>query len=334
MEENAEVTEISFTVLYALTMVASVLGNTLLIYIVWRKPEVRSLTSFMFVNMAVADLLVTMVMMPWSIAFFYTEGKWQITGILGEITCRGVFYTANVTVMASILCLVFMAIDRYYAVVCPLNRRSLWFRKAKFVSPVVWVMSLILMSVILVFYQLESQSSWCEFNFSVFGITYGEKIGQGFFVYLFFITYVLPLVIISVLYGKVARKIWFHKAPGTQRLHVHQQQEITKRRVIRMLIIIVAAFALCWLPAQAYNLLVAITVMQLNAPLFVMYLVFWLGHANSAINPWLYIGLSGRIKSAFTRMVSTRFSGESNTSQRTKSTKAALLNEQWAEERL
>ena len=328
-----EVIPITFTVLYALTMLASVLGNALLIYIVWQKPEVRSLTSFMFVNMAVADLLVTLVMMPWSIAFFYTESEWQITGILGEITCRAVFYTANVSVMASILCLVFMAIDRYYAVVFPLNRRSLWFRKAKFVSPVVWVMSMILMSGFLVFFGLESQ--FCQSNFSVFGISYEDRIIRGFFVYIFLATYVLPLTAISVLYAKVAHKIWFHKAPGNQLIQIHQQQEITKRKVIRMLIIIVLVFALCWLPAQAYHLFLAITAWQVNAPDFVMYLVFWLGHANSAINPWLYIRLSGRIKSAFTRMVSRRFSGESkNYSQRTKSTRAALLNEQCAEARL
>ena len=330
---ESQVIPITFTVLYALTMLASVLGNALLIYIVWQKPEVRSLTSFMFVNMAVADLLVTLVMMPWSIAHFHTESEWQITGILGEITCRAVFYTANVTVMASILCLVFMAIDRYYAVVRPLNRRSLWFRKAKLVSPVVWIMSMVLMSAWLVFYDLQSQS--CAYNFFLFGITYKDRIIRGFFVYIFLATYVFPLIVISVLYAKVAHKIWFHKAPGNQMVEVHQQQEITKKRVIRMLIIIVVVFALCWLPAQAYHLFLAITAWQVDVPEYVMYLVFWLGHANSAINPWLYIRLCSRIKSAFTRMVSRRINGESKTySQRTKSTRAALLNKQCAETRL
>ena len=330
---ESQVIPITFSVLYALTMLASVLGNALLIYIVWQKPEVRSLTSFMFVNMAVADLLVTLVMMPWSIAHFHTESEWQITGILGEITCRAVVYTANVTVMASILCLVFMAIDRYYAVIRPLNRRSLWFRKAKLVSPVVWIMSMVLMSAWLVFFDLQRQS--CGYNFSLFGITYKERIIRGFFVYIFLATYVFPLIVISVLYAKVAHKIWFHKAPGNQLVEVHQQQEITKKRVIRMLIIIVVVFALCWLPAQAYHLFLAITAWQVHAPDFVMYLVFWLGHANSAINPWLYIRLSSRIKSAFTRMVSRRINGESKTySQRTKSTRAALLNKQCAETRL
>ena len=71
----ADTEAVTFTVLYAVTMIAAFSGNMFLIYIVWKKPEVRSLTSFMFVNMAVADLLVTLVVMPYSIAYFYTNDK-------------------------------------------------------------------------------------------------------------------------------------------------------------------------------------------------------------------------------------------------------------------
>ena len=43
-------TEWIITVLYAITMLVAFAGNSFLIYIVWKKPEVRSLTSFMFVD--------------------------------------------------------------------------------------------------------------------------------------------------------------------------------------------------------------------------------------------------------------------------------------------
>ena len=69
---------IVITVLYAITMLVAFAGNSFLIYIVWKKPEVRSLTSFMFVNMAIADLLVTLIVMPWSISTIYTGGLWSI----------------------------------------------------------------------------------------------------------------------------------------------------------------------------------------------------------------------------------------------------------------
>ena len=312
--------------MYAIVMLVALVGNTLLIYIVWKKSEVRSLTSFMFVNMAVADLLVTLVMMPWSIAHRFMEGKWLITGTLGEITCRGVIFTAYLTVMASVLCLTFMAIDRFYAVFSPLNSRSIWFRKAKFVTPLVWVMSMALVSIMLMVYRVDNQ--FCGFNFALLG---DDKWAIPFvFAYIFFITYLLPLVVISILYAKVVYKIWFHEAPGNQMIGNHQQQQqIIKRRVIRMLVIIVVVFALSWLPAQAYHLFLAITTWEVNVPPLAMYLFYWLGHANSAINPWLYVGLSSKIRSAFTRMVSKKFSAGS-LSSRTKLTRASP-NEEMAE---
>ena len=116
---------IILTVLYAITMLVAFAGNGFLIYIVWKKPEVRSLTSFMFVNMAIADLLVALIVMPWSIAHIYTDGLWKIPGVFGEVMCKFVVYTAYATLTASILCLTFMAIDRYYAIVHP-HRRYLW----------------------------------------------------------------------------------------------------------------------------------------------------------------------------------------------------------------
>ena len=146
-----ELTEkIIFTVMYVITMIVSLVGNTLLIYIVWKKPDARSLTSFMFVNMAVADLLVTLIVMPYSISSSFTKGVWPISGVIGEITCDTMFFVGFFTISTSILCLTFMAVDRFYAVVYPL-RRVLWFRRPKVLTPIVWILPMALMSIVPVF---------------------------------------------------------------------------------------------------------------------------------------------------------------------------------------
>jgi len=62
--------EMSFSIVYIIAMIVALAGNTLLIDIVWKKPGTRNLTSFPFVNMTVADLLVAMFQMPISIAIF------------------------------------------------------------------------------------------------------------------------------------------------------------------------------------------------------------------------------------------------------------------------
>ena len=186
-------------------MLAALVGNSHLIFIVWKKPEVRSLTSFMFINMAVTDLLVTLVMMPWSVAFFYTEGKWLIKGTFGDFMCRTVTFIAHGNVIASIVCLTFIAVDRFCAIVYPLRRRA-WFRKPKVVTPLLWILSMALMSVIQVTSHFDSPNSMCGgYNFEVWG---EEQAGtRGLFIYLFVISYLIPLSIITALYAKTIQKL-------------------------------------------------------------------------------------------------------------------------------
>ena len=301
--ESREIEVIIFTVLYAITMLLAFAGNMLLIYIVWKKPEVRSLTSFMFVNMAVADLLVTLIVMPVSIAHLHTGGKWLIPGMLGEITCRAFLFLSFVTITASILCLTCMAIDRYYAVVYPF-RRHLWFRKPKILTPLVWFLSTTFMSIAPVIQNLDVETSYCKYDFSILGDK--TKSTRGVFVYFFAIGYLIPLSVTSILYARTARTLWFQSAPGNILVQNREQQESTKRRVVRMLIIVLTVFALCWLPGQVYHLFVAVTVFKANWPPVVMNACFWFGHANSAINPWLYILLSRKFHTAFKRMLSKK----------------------------
>ena len=61
--------------LYSITMFLSLVGNILVIYVLYKRPETRRLTSFMYVNLAVADLLVTTVVMPAGDLNSHTNGR-------------------------------------------------------------------------------------------------------------------------------------------------------------------------------------------------------------------------------------------------------------------
>ena len=301
---------IVLTVLYAITMLVAFAGNGFLIYIVWKKPEVRSLTSFMFVNMAIADLLVTLIVMPWSISIIYTDGVWMIPGVFGKVMCKGVVYTAYVTITASVLCLTFMAIDRYYAIVHPL-RRHLWFRKPKLTVPFIWIASLVSMSIFLVIQTVEEYNNYSYCMLSVYILGDPDMALRGIYLLLFVVNYLIPLVVISFLYTITAWNLWFHVAPGVNTLRGNRAQlETSKRRVVRMLIIVTCAFALCWLPPQVVHMMQIVHASKayLHIQPIVSFACFWFGHANSAVNPWLYIFLSTKINTAFSRIVSRKSS--------------------------
>ena len=170
------------------------------------------------------------------------------------------------------------------------------------------------MSIAPVVQNLREQTSLCTYNFDVLGDEL--RATTGVFIYYFVVNYLFPLSTMSILYSITARKLWFHAVPGKETLPNHQQPQIPKKRAVCMLIIIVTVFALCWLPGQVYQLFVGVTGSQDKLPTFVMYLCYWLGHANSAINPWLYIGLSGKINSAASRIMRRKSKSRNFTSNR------------------
>ena len=125
----------------------------------------------------------------------------------------------------------------------------------------------------------------------------------------FVISFFLPLAVISVLYTLVARKLWIHEVPLDHNVSEGQrEQEIPKKQVIRMLIIVVMVFAVCWLPVHVYQMHdgVSIGVSGRRAmweTYVIIYIFFWLSQANSAINPWWYIGLNRKTTAAFKNLI-------------------------------
>ena len=184
------------------------------------------------------------------------------------------------------------------------------------------------MAILPVIYKFNYEDSLCEFDPTVFGQT---ETFRGVFVYIFFITYIIPLAIICPLYFKAGRKLWFNQVPGNHLIEEQQRRQlVTRRKVVRMLVIIVVVFAICWLPAQAIHLSWAATAYRDSPPIIVLYLGFWVVHANSTINPWLYIALSTKIRLAFNRMVTLRKSHPAfrrNTQRMSNSTKATTFQE-------
>ena len=284
-------------------MAAALTGNALLIFIIKRRPDTRSITGFLFVNMAVADLLVTLFVMPVSIEWLYSGGKW-LPGIIGHITCTLVYFIFYVTLAASILSLSLMSVDRYLAVIFPL-RRFPRFRSPKVLAVVVWLSSMVFSVPIAVVWRLVELKPLGIFicspqikHLGIFGV-------KGYYIYLVLLMYLIPLFLSSSLYVLVGRALWRRNVPGVISTETEKRNKRTKLIVVRMLAIITAAFALCWLPAQSYHLILAFRPdIHSSSPPYVMFLCFWSGHANSAVNPWLYIMLNGKFRKGLWRVFS------------------------------
>lgn len=124
----------------------TVFGNVLVILSVTKERSLQSVTNYFIVSLAVADLLVAVLVMPFAVYLLVEHGRWD----LGQTVCD--FYIAmDVTCStSSIFNLVAICIDRFIAITQPIkyakHKNS---RRVVFTITVVWIVSLAFGSPIL-----------------------------------------------------------------------------------------------------------------------------------------------------------------------------------------
>ena len=287
--------KIGMTSAYAVIFIIALFGNSFGLFLVFKRSSSSRVTNLFIANMAVADLLLTLTLMPYQVVFFYRGAVWP-RGVMGTITCKALFYVMPVSIAATVLTMLIISIDRFYAVFYPLRIKL--FRKPRFLSAIIWILSLLLMIPYAFYSEVDfdiRQNAYQCLHFSSKADPYVVKVFQ---ICLFVVLYALPLFIMAVLYLLICRKLWLRKIPGNLSSSNRAIMEMSKRKVVRLLAIIVVVFALCWFPTYVnhYFWFVRRPKQGQQLPLGVQFVFLWLAHANSAINPCLYIMLSDNFR--------------------------------------
>ena len=107
---------------------------------------------------------------------------------------------------------------------------------------------------------------------------------------------IIPVVIILVTYIKIAHRLWFRPIIGDtyDQRREDERRLKEKKRVIRMLIVIVVLFTLCWLPFFAcqvyltFNYDVNRNILIENDTRIMVAFFQLVGYSNSCTNPVVY----------------------------------------------
>uniref|UniRef100_A0A671M8U9 D(2)-like dopamine receptor n=1 Tax=Sinocyclocheilus anshuiensis TaxID=1608454 RepID=A0A671M8U9_9TELE len=127
-----------YAVLLVLLIFCVVFGNVLVCVAVSREKALQNTTNYLIVSLAVSDLLLATLVMPWGV-YLEVVGEWRFSRIHCDI-----LLTLDVMMCtASILNLCAISIDRYTAVAMPLlyNTRYSSRRRVALMIAVVWFLS-------------------------------------------------------------------------------------------------------------------------------------------------------------------------------------------------
>ncbi|KAM4703419.1 D(2) dopamine receptor [Rhinophrynus dorsalis] len=155
-----------YAMLFTLLIFVIVFGNVLVCMAVSREKALQTTTNYLIVSLAVADLLVATLVMPWMV-YLEVVGEWRFSRIHCDI-----FVTLDVMMCtASILNLCAISIDRYTAVAMPMlyNTRYSSKRRVTVMISVVWVLSFAI-SCPLLFGLNNTDSKVCSIDNPAFAI--------------------------------------------------------------------------------------------------------------------------------------------------------------------
>lgn len=106
----------------------------------------------------------------------------------------------------------------------------------------------------------------------------------------FILLYILPLLIISVAYTRVAKKLWLCNTIGDVTTEQYLALRRKKKKTIKMLMLVVVLFAFCWFPLNCYVLLLSSKVIHTNNALYFAF--HWFAMSSTCYNPFIYCWLN------------------------------------------
>ncbi|XP_060755119.1 somatostatin receptor type 5 [Neoarius graeffei] len=274
----------------AIVFVVGIIGNTLAIYVVLRYVKMKTVTNIYILNLAVADELYIL-----SLPFMSTQNVLSYWPF-GSFLCRVVMTIDSLNQFTSVFCLTVMSIDRYLAVVHPL-RSSRWRqpRVAKVVSTAVWAISFIVVLPVVIFSDVQDSFNSCNMSWPEPHAVWPV----AFILYTSVLGFFAPLLVICVCYVLIVVRV---KASGA-RTGLGRRRR-SERKVTRMVVVIVVAFVLCWLPFYTINIINLIFHLPENSvTVGVYFFPVSLTYANSCANPVLYGFLSDNFRQSFRKVL-------------------------------
>lgn len=283
---------VSLSVLYYLIFLTGFLGNLFVIYVVGLKDDRGGrLVDKFVVNLALADLVFVLTLPLWAVSAGQ-DGRWDL-GSGGDLLCKLSSYIIAVNRYSNIFFLTCMSVDRYLAVVKPVNsRRMRTGGCVRVTCAVVWLSSLVLGVPFLVYRRVEQHHK--------LGPSCVEDSSSDFFLCLTLVTvlfaFVFPVLIIVFCYSTIIIHLNQHCADFANASYRSRNRH---RNSFRMVLCIIAAFIVSWLPFNVFKVILIVsrlskTYLECGPPLWQRHglvISCCLAFFNSCVNPAIYLFL-------------------------------------------
>ena len=283
--------DIALVVAFSVLSVTDFVGNVLVCMIILQRKRFRfrrSTLDYLFLNLAVADLLVAVFAIP---RYVLPEHVFSHPrGFTGDFLCRfitggNLMWTAGA---ASVFSLVTIAFERRHVVSRPYVFTPKFSRtKLRALVLMSWTCALLLNLPLFFIMSYDEKTDFCVENWpkpllpKLYGALWFTVVG------------VLPTFLMGILYSKVVYQLWMKRS---RTLEVNRRAILLPRRkATKMAITLTVIYSICWLP----NLILYILAFNISDSVYGSPLYKWsvvLTCLNSTVNPFVYTLQSRRFR--------------------------------------
>ncbi|XP_075948154.1 prokineticin receptor 1a [Anarhichas minor] len=279
-------------VLVGIMLVCGV-GNCLFIASLARYKQLRNLTNLLIANLAVSDVLVAAVCCPFLLDYYVVK---QLSWDHGLLLCASTNYLRTVSLYVSTNALLAIAVDRYMAILYPLRPR-MKIQTAYCVILTVWIVPIFIsipsayMASEMTYPHVEGRAhkTFCAQIWPVNQQVYY----RSYFLLIFALEFMGPVTVMAVCYIQISRELWFKDVPGFKTDQIRKRLQ-RRRRTVVVLVLVLAAYVLCWAPYYGFTLLrdfYPTLISRDKNSLVVFYIIECLAMSNGVINTLCFMSV-------------------------------------------
>ncbi|KAG7479822.1 hypothetical protein JOB18_036162 [Solea senegalensis] len=296
---NEEFKYILLPVSYALVFVIGLALNATALYvIVFCTKQWKPSTIYMF-NLTMCDTLYVFTL-PFLVYYYADENDWPFT----EPVCKIIRFLFYANLYGSILFLSCISLHRFIGICYPVH--SLYWvsaRRARLVSVGVWAVVLLCQAPVLYFSRTSNKHG--DSSRTCYDTT-SPELFDDFLVYSSVVSvlmFALPFMVVMVCYGLMMRKLLepsWESEGGDEGERGGLAAQRSKQKSVKMIIIVLAMFMLCFLPFHltrslyySFRYLRQVNPAQISCSLLEASSIAYkvtrpLASANSCVDPILY----------------------------------------------
>ncbi|XP_033993714.1 chemokine XC receptor 1-like [Trematomus bernacchii] len=248
-----------------LIFILSIIGNFLLLYVLFLYENLKNVTNLFVLNLACSDLMITVTLPFWAV---YQLQDW----VFGDFACTFVIVTKIVGLYSSVILLTAMTVDRFITVVLhnmPINK----VRRQRFAAlscAAAWIISI---SVSIHVATRVTVKDWGGRSMCLSNVDFAFNLAVSL---LFFFL----LSIIVFCYSAIIKIVL-------------QASNRRKRRTVVVVLCIVAAFIICWVPYNIFFIIRSFykpkNCYALKREIIAFIICNVLAYSHCCMNPILYM---------------------------------------------